>query len=1131
MRRLTTLLLLTFPSAAFAAPTPAQLARTPVAIAPPPSSAPFTDLDNVEGDFVNLAPVPVRPMIYVNDAAGAHVYALNVYLNAIQHLDATQTIVQSFRTLSSPVAIARYVAPSGPNPDRLLVVCQHADALAVHDRQTGQLLEIVYLPAQPADIVVDAANARAFVSSIGEDAVVEIDLSNLTAPPVRYAIPSRKPMFLSIAPGGEVLVAPMLSGNNSGVDYLADNNGSKQHTFNAHADTGGILDLADPTVSNGGLPDEDLFFIDRAAGVARPVVRGTGTVLLAQQVVSSSTGALFLWQLNVDMNNKDANKQSRPAIQGEIAFNRVTRMPITLPPPATPPTAQPQHFIQLDDTNPTQPGIQYNRARSVGHPYAMHVSPTGYVLIAGLLSDNLTILDPAGNFVIEWDLPDGCVPRQVMTDPSEQLIYTYCSGLNTIDVDLLGVPPTDLTSYSLGYDPTPTNIRIGRILFFDGSFSEHNNASCATCHVEGGVDFVAWNLSEPLLDEKGPMTTQSLFAVNRTGTPYWRGAQLNGLLDFNQAFVDLLGGTSMTPAQFADFEAFVHSLEPPPNPYENVLRVVDDTIQIPDELSAFGPIPTGSALAGQGLFNVGCANCHTMPVGGRDDSMSTGVGFGEFQQNRHFMKVGTLLSLPERGLQPPVQVKFPNNQIRDFPRLGVGLAHAGNPDNIFDFLLLFIGAGLQPTVDVANFLFQFDNGLAPSTRIPLKLDGSTASWIPSLIQAYQEPQAVAGHSELAVFGETTIGGTRRVAGWVLDTSVIPPQYVRDDGVAQPLSFFVSQAVAGDWFVFSGVPVGTARTFAVDFDNDDLLNALEVTGGLTNPDTDGDGWLDGHEVNNGGDALNPAVGPTDITPPNFAFTSGAPRWVNAKSGRLGFVTDELTVWALFLTPPAGSGLPTKVFFDANPARRHSVLFRDLRPNTTYTTQLWVFDLGSNMPAQSTAFNLTTMPHSDGPATAVIGGYNWTVNQLSPTSGTFTVDVQVNQKTSLGSPLANRVVVARAVVGGNVAGQTGGPGITTPLPPDFCTNGVPYSTLRGVVAGPYVVSKPSNAAGVAQLQFTLSGIQLGDQIDLSIEAIAESSGNVCAAVPNAEDFKNQVGNFPVGWSLPDTQANLRRSSTIF
>ena len=58
--------------------------------------------------------------------------------------------------------------------------------------------------------------------------------------------------------------------------------------------------------------------------------------------------------------------------------------------------------------------------------------------------------------------------------------------------------------------------------------------------------------------------------------------------------------------------------------------------------------------------------------------------------------------------------------------------------------------------------------------------------------------------------------------------------------------------------------------SIDFDRDDLKNKADtVAANGTNPDvadSDGDTWLDGHELNNGGNPSNPSVISNDTRPP-------------------------------------------------------------------------------------------------------------------------------------------------------------------------------------------------------------------------------------------------------------------------
>ncbi|MEM7356757.1 MAG: hypothetical protein AAF657_38430, partial [Acidobacteriota bacterium] len=273
-------------------------------------------LDNVEDTWVNLNPVAVRPMTGVTGELV--LYAVNTYLSSVIEFDATLQPVNSFLTPAGPVAIAHYTPMGGgPGNDQLLVVNQLSNVLSVHDRGTGDVVDLITLPPEPGDLVVDQAQHLAYVTSRALDQVVEIDLATgqitQTIP-----VPSRYPSFLSMTPAGDVLVAPRWSGNNSAVDRFPG------EATNPMANSGGMLDLA--AVAAPGLPDEDLFWLDTTNGQAVPVARSTGTILLAHGV-NPATGEL--WQLNTEAINKNPAIQGEPALQGIFSDNRLTRL--TLP--------------------------------------------------------------------------------------------------------------------------------------------------------------------------------------------------------------------------------------------------------------------------------------------------------------------------------------------------------------------------------------------------------------------------------------------------------------------------------------------------------------------------------------------------------------------------------------------------------------------------------------------------------------------------------------------------------------------------------------------------------------------------------------------------------------------------------
>src|SRR6185436_19976699 len=123
--------------------------------------------------------------------------------------------------------------------------------------------------------------------------------------------------------------------------------------------------------------------------------------------------------------------------------------------------------------------------------------------------------------------------------------------------------------------------------------SSHGDSACASCHIFGDFDSLAWDLGDPdgvttnnngpftvalgdpdFFPMKGPMTTQSLRGMDNHGSMHWRGdrrgsgpnqqpdggsfnetAAFNA---FNPAFVGLLGRSAqLSNADMDKFTSFI----------------------------------------------------------------------------------------------------------------------------------------------------------------------------------------------------------------------------------------------------------------------------------------------------------------------------------------------------------------------------------------------------------------------------------------------------------------------------------------------------------------------------------------------------------------------------------------------
>lgn len=984
-------------------------------------TAPYPVVDHVQGSLVQTSAAPVRPVLI--DAAG-EVWAVNTGQSTIERFGSiTQQPLPSAplevrQVPWGPVSVAEWT-PSGGGSAELLVVCRNTWGLLRMNKASGNYKEWIALPAEPSDIVVDAAADRAFVSCMGADAVVQINLlvrdgkfhrrydENTTRGPTELVgdLQVKSPCFLSLMPDGKVRVAPLHSGNNTTV------------TQPMFANRSSVVSLAGRAHQ---LPDKDLFDIDPAASLldaVQPVATGVGTILFAHGR-NPLTGAY--WVLNTDADNADENKQGEPLLKGDFLANRIT---IVGPP-----------HVQI----PCDAAAPFTADTSIGQPFALAFhAGTGQAFVSGLLTNNVTLFDAAGQRLQEIDLPPGSIPRGLALAPQDpRYLAVYCWGNARIEVYTTDhanptVPSVHVGGYALSNDPLTAEQKEGRRLFFDGSFSDpaRKNLSCASCHVDGGTDFLAWNLSGLPFDDKGPMVTQTLIGLERVSPFHWRGERQ--LEDFNRfAFTGLLGSPAPLPdAEFAKLKAWLFSLKNPANPFQDRTRVVADgfsaqfiaptqTQEFRSDLRALAaanpdhqlvkdqavPVLATSSQAVEGLSRFSqdlvfegrwrCTQCHAFPVGTNNDvTDDEAQGASVLPERMHFKntpfheiwrKKQSLAVVDTQELGDPTALV----DVRPF--LGTGVAHAGAVPDALRFAQAAAGPsnGDFPPV-VGALIQQWDQGLAPAAHYAYWLkSGVTGLDVLPELQAFLLAQAsrsvrdgtpaLVPNCDIAVIQYSL--GVRKT--WFLNRSltttdlITPSQSVfSPDDKDEPnrsLNWFINQAsqisnppTSAPSFLFLGLPVGMAERFAADFDMD----------GKRNRDEPGSQYTVDVDLS---DTTAPVIAPprlgamaTDQTT-FFAATTN--------SARLFVETNEPTTLTVTYdeNPPVGA----RTVSSPHLSRVHSLVLTGLRPSTqsplqadpdvaeehvNYDITIDAADAASNHAPFTTVLNSTagfSMPFSTG-----------------------------------------------------------------------------------------------------------------------------------------------------------------------
>ncbi len=392
------------------------------------------------------------------------------------------------------------------------------------------------------------------------------------------------------------------------------------------------------------LPDKDVFVINAMANPPRQQAgaggffQGVGTILYTM-AVNPVNGKVYV--ANTEANNA-ARFEGPGTFAGESLRGHLHESRITVLSPGGRVAAR--HLNKhIDYDNCCAPLPNDENARSLALPQGMAVTGNGATLyVAALGSDKVGVFSTAqletNTFVpsSESHIPvSGGGPTGLILDEDRGHLYVMTRFDNGISI--VNTNTRAETGHVRMHNPEPPSIVTGRRILYDSKLSSSNGeSSCASCHVFGDFDSLAWDLGnpdgkvianpgpfistlvnlvtgepmEPIFHPmKGPMTTQSLRGMANHGSMHWRGdrtggndapsAQPNsGTFDeraafeqFNEAFPDLLGRhTTLPHADMEAFTDFVLKITYPPNPNRPLNNVL-----------------TAEQAAGRRLFNT--VNC------------------------------------------------------------------------------------------------------------------------------------------------------------------------------------------------------------------------------------------------------------------------------------------------------------------------------------------------------------------------------------------------------------------------------------------------------------------------------------------------------------------------------------------
>ncbi len=799
--------------------------------------------------FYNFETPPIHPVEVTPD--GSRLLVANTADHRIEIFDLTgawPVQVGSIDVGLEPVAVR------ARTNSEIWVVNHVSDNVSIIDLPSMRVTASVNVGDEPCDVVFAGAPLRAFVSISQRNQVRVLDALNPLGAQQTVNIEGEEPRALA-TDGTRVFAAILDGGNKTTIiprEVVSDPTGPYAGQNPPPNDGAAFF----PPIAGGlGVPPRVALIVkktgaqwlddnggDWTSRVTWDLNDHDAAIIDANTLSVTYAGGLLTTNMSIAVNpasglvtvvGQEATNHIRfePNLTG--TFVRVHAAEFD---PATPalslPTDLNPHLTYLAGTIP-----QAQRDQSIGDPRGIAWNAAGTrAFVTGMGSNNLLVLDSALNRVARLDLGTG--PTGVALDESRSRLYVLNRFDGTISVvDTASNSEVGRLSF---FDPTPDVIKTGRPFLYDTHLTSGlGQVACASCHIDGRMDQLSWDLGNPAgsVDPfsqgcaaalppppfqgqpcipyhpmKGPMATQTLQGIVGNGPMHWRGDRPN-LTAFNGAFVGLQGDDAPpTNPQMQQFTDMVATMRFPPQPN----RTLADGL--PTSIPGFTGNPqTGGIVFGNNGTVGGvrsCVVCHANPVVGTNRAIMPGNFVGEQQT----FKVPHLRNLYEK-------VGF--NRASLSGNLGFGMLHDGSDESIFQYLqnpVFTMNNGQRR--DIEAFLMCFSTETHPAVGAQITIDGVNNN-DPATINFLNTLQAQADRtippSNLSIIAKGMFNGVYRGFSY---TSAGNFQSDRT-GEVVTLTQLRTNPTIGSTLTITGVPRGTEVRMGIDRDADGFFDRDEL----------------------------------------------------------------------------------------------------------------------------------------------------------------------------------------------------------------------------------------------------------------------------------------------------------------
>ena len=659
------------------------------------------------------------------------------------------------------------------------------------------------------------------------------------------------------------------------------------------------------------LPDHDVFGFDANTLDDTPanteIFDHAGTILF-NMVVNPASGKIFVsgTESPSEVRFEGPGIHGGSTVQGHVSEARITvltDLPANL--------VEPRHLNKHLDYSLLQENLDPSaKQHSLATPLQMVISSSGTLYVAAFGSGKIGVFDSteiendsfdptadSANYIPTGDGPSGMALDEVLG--RLYVLTRFDNSIQVIDLSTKNALQTVPLS-----NPEPNSIIAGRPFLYDAQLTSGNGeASCASCHIFGDNDNLAWDLGNPddvvtinlqpppmsppapfeipngaddFHPMKGPMTTQTLRGMPTHGAMHWRGDRVTGLLgadnctetsgaacdedrafrNFAVAFEGLIGANDILDAgSMQAFSDFALQLMLPPNPITPLDNVLVGDAALGETVfnTVFDDVDIDPGPAINDVFT--CELCHRQSPA--EGFFGTDGGQNPEGSTQH-MKVPHLRNMYTKigmfGISFGIPFFNTGDQIRGF-----GFLHNGMVPTLLNFNMGFDTLTQPQREQLEDFMHQFPTDLAPAVGQQITLDSGNVAVVGPRIDLllarantpFDSLVLGPGVNECDLIVKATVGSNAR--GWVWNGSA----WDSDIGGSINDNVLRSLSIIGGPLTYTCVPPGSGTRMGINADRDLHLDGLDNCPGVPNniqQDNDSDGAGDACDQDDDNDAI-------------------------------------------------------------------------------------------------------------------------------------------------------------------------------------------------------------------------------------------------------------------------------------